>query len=68
MAAGLGLFTSKPFEAGATVLSVTDPDYLARAMSHAEITAAGFSHADIFQVGTRPVHPALWRTRRLHQP
>src|SRR3954470_16697365 len=51
-AAGLGLFTSKPFQAGATVLSVTDPDYLARAMSHAEITAAGFSHADIFQVGS----------------
>jgi uncharacterized protein len=51
VAAGLGLFTSKPFQAGATVLSVTDPDYLARAMSHAEITAAGFSHADIFQVG-----------------
>ena len=50
-AAGFGLFTSKPFQAGATVLSVTDPDYLARAMSHAEITAAGFSHADIFQVG-----------------
>lgn len=52
MAAGLGLFTSKPFEAGATVLTVTDPDYLAQAMSHAEITAAGFSHADIFQVGS----------------
>ena len=34
------------------MLSVTDPDYLARAMSHAEITAAGFSHADIFQVGS----------------
>ena len=50
-AAGLGLFTSRPFRAGADVLSVTDPDYLARAMSHAEITAAGFSHADIFQVG-----------------
>src|SRR4051794_40034654 len=50
-ASGLGLFTSRPFHAGATVLSVTDPDYLSRAMSHAEITAAGFSHADIFQVG-----------------
>jgi len=50
-AAGLGLFTSKPFRAGMTVLSVTDPDYLARAMSHAEITVSGFSHADIFQVG-----------------
>jgi uncharacterized protein len=51
-ASGLGLFTSKAFHAGATVLSVTDPDYLSRAMSHAEITAAGFSHADIFQVGS----------------
>jgi uncharacterized protein len=51
-AAGIGLFTSKPFQAGATVLNVIDPDYLARAMSHAEITAAGFSHADIFQVGS----------------
>jgi uncharacterized protein len=51
-ASGLGLFTSKPFHAGAIVLSVTDPDYLARAMSHADITAAGFSHADIFQVGS----------------
>jgi uncharacterized protein len=51
-ASGLGLFTSRPFQAGATVLSVTDPDYLSRAMSHAEITAAGFSHADIFQVGS----------------
>jgi hypothetical protein len=50
-ASGLGLFTSKPVQAGATVLNVTDPDYLAGAMSHAGITAAGFSHADIFQVG-----------------
>lgn len=51
-AAGLGLFTSRPIRAGSSVLTVTDPDYLARAMSRREITRAGYSHADIFQVGT----------------
>ncbi|EWY36574.1 hypothetical protein N825_26420 [Skermanella stibiiresistens SB22] len=50
-AAGLGLFTSRPVSAGSVVLSVTDPDYLARAMSREGIIAAGFTHADIFQVG-----------------
>ena len=48
---GLGLFTSRPVPFGSAVLEVSDPDYLSTAMTHAEITAAGYTHTDIFQVG-----------------
>jgi hypothetical protein len=51
-ACGLGLFTSRLAAAGTVVLAVTDPGYTARAMSHARITATGYTHGDIFQVGT----------------
>jgi uncharacterized protein len=48
---GLGLFTAKDWTAGSTVLRVEDPHYLVKARSFAQLTAQGYSYAELFQVG-----------------
>ena len=58
---GLGLFTARPWPAGAEVLRVEEPDYFAPARSHAQLRAMGYTHADIFQVGPDLLHPAARR-------
>jgi uncharacterized protein len=48
---GIGLFTTIPYTSGDEVLRVNDPEYFAAARSHAQLSAAGYTHEDIFQVG-----------------
>lgn len=57
--AGFGLFTARSFAEGSEVLRVHEPHYFAGAKSHAHLTALGFTHAQIFQVGKDAFIPPI---------
>ena len=48
---GLGLFTSRSWPAGSTVLRVEDTHYLAQARPYAQLRAMGYTYSELFQVG-----------------
>ena len=48
---GLGLFTSRSWPAGSTVLCVEDTQYLAQARPYAQLRAIGYAYSELFQVG-----------------
>ena len=48
---GLGLFTSRSWPAGSTVLRVEDTQYTAQARPYAQLRAMGYTYSELFQVG-----------------
>lgn len=49
---GLGVFAAKDFLKGEIVSEIKDPEYYNSAITYAEIKGRGYTHADIFQVGS----------------
>lgn len=49
---GLGLFTARALPAGSIALQIYDSKYFAAARPYAQLRLYGYTHADIFQVGS----------------
>lgn len=53
------MFTARPFPVGSEVLHLHDPLYFSGAKSHAHLTALGYTHGQIFQVGKDAFIPPI---------